>query len=108
MEALDTYPYSGHSALIDRSSREWQDTRYVLACFSQEQKAPQGSYRAFIEKGIARGRRMDLAGGGVIRSNKGWRPTRNESARPKGDERILGDTGFVLQILKSANDLPPQ
>ena len=26
MEALDTYPYSGHSALIYRSSRGWQDT----------------------------------------------------------------------------------
>ena len=79
--------------------------RYVLACFSQEQKAAQGSYRAFIEKGMAQGRRMDLTGGGVIRSNKCWRPTRNESARPKGDNRILGDTNCGLRGLISSGFL---
>jgi putative transposase len=58
-------------------------------------------YQAFVEAGIAEGRRNDLAGGGFIRSNKGWRPTR-DSAHRKGDERILGSSGFVLEVMKAA------
>jgi putative transposase len=104
MEALDAYPYSGHSALIDNKSREGQDTLYVLAYFSSDLKQARALYRAFVEKGIAQGSRTDLSGGGVIRSSKGWRPSGIESERPKGDERILGDNAFVVQTLKLANE----
>jgi len=54
------------------------------------------------------GRREDLTGGGLIRSLGGWsevkRLGRNGRERVKGDERILGDTQFVLQILEQANE----
>lgn len=60
-------------------------------------------YRAYVEAGIAEGQRNDLTGGGLIRSNKGWRPAK-ESDHRKGDERILGTSSFVLDVLKSAEE----
>ena len=58
-------------------------------------------YRTFLEEGVSEGRRNDLTGGGLVRSNKGWRPARG-SDRLKGDERILGSSEFVLEVLKTA------
>jgi hypothetical protein len=33
---------------------------------------PNGKIRAYVEKGIAQGRRPELVGGGLIRSAGGW------------------------------------
>jgi len=32
---LNRYPYGGHSALMGRRERPWQDTSYVLSFFGQ-------------------------------------------------------------------------
>jgi hypothetical protein len=48
-----------------------------------------------------------LVGGGLDRSAGGWsavRALRKAKVHLKGDERILGDRDFVLQVLKTAND----
>ena len=54
------------------------------------------------------GRRPDLVGGGLIRSLGGWAAAaalqQGESLRMKGDERILGESGFVLQVLATAEE----
>lgn len=104
MDELDVYVYSGHSALMGALPRPWQDTEYVLALFSHRQKTARSLYRSFIEKGISQGRRKELTGGGVVRSNQGWKASPREASRPKGDERILGQSSFVLAVLKSANE----
>ena len=74
---------------------------YVLKHFTDNTDTARIRYRAFVEAGIAEGRRNDLTGGGLIRSNKGWRPARDSSHR-KGDERIPGSSDFVLKVMKAA------
>jgi len=101
LDSLDNFPYSGHSAIMGRSDRQWLDKGYVLRHFSDKTEPAQAFYRAFVEAGIGEGRRHDLAGGGLIRSNKGWTPRR---PRMRGDERILGTSEFVLEVLKSAGE----
>jgi putative transposase len=64
----DTYPYSGHSALIGKVQRRFQSTNYVLRLFGKKVPVARQAYRVFVEKGIAQGRRPELVGGGLIRS----------------------------------------
>ena len=101
LDSLDSYPYSGHSAIMGRRERPWLDSGYVLKHFSDKTDTARTLYRAFVEAGIAEGQRNDLTGGGLIRSNKGWRPAK-DSAHRKGDERILGGSDFVLEVMKAA------
>jgi putative transposase len=101
LDSLEFYPYSGHSAIMGRRERTWLDRGYVLKHFSDTIETARTLYRAFVEEGIAQGRRDDLTGGGLIRSNRGWRPSA-DSAHRKGDERILGGSDFVLEAIKAA------
>ena len=53
------------------------------------------------------GRRPDLIGGGLIRSTGGWQAVcafRKNKIHLKGDERILGDSDFVLHVLNEQNE----
>jgi putative transposase len=59
---------SGHSAVIGKVTRPWQDTEGVLGIFGENLGVARRAYRAFVEKGIAQGRRVDLTGGGLLRS----------------------------------------
>jgi hypothetical protein len=86
---------------MGRHERQWLDSAYILPHFSDKTDSARTLYWAFVADGIAEGRRNDLAGGGLIRSNKGWRPTK-DSAHRKGDERILGSGEFVLEVMKAA------
>ena len=64
-------------------------------------------YREFVDKGISQGKRPDLTGGGLIRSFGGWsaiKELRKAGIRIKGDERILGDSDFVANVLKSSQE----
>ena len=74
LDSLDSYPYSGHSVIMGRCERPWQDSEYVLKQFSDKTDTARTLYRAFVEAGIAEGQRRDLTGGGLICSSKGWRP----------------------------------
>ncbi len=56
-----------------------------------------------MKEGIEQGRRPELTGGGLIRSLGGWskvKDLRKAALRLKGDERILGDSDFVLDVLE--------
>ena len=69
--------------------------------------AARRSYRAFVEKGIAQGRRADLTGGGLLRSAGGWegvKALREEKVYQRNDERILGGGDFVERVLASAEE----
>jgi hypothetical protein len=61
---LDRYFYCGHSALLGREKREWQETRYVLGYFGKRLREAQREYREFVEKGIAIERHPELVGAG--------------------------------------------
>jgi putative transposase len=108
LEELDRYPFAGHCALMGKQNYEWQSVEGVLGHFARRAVTARGRYRAFLAEGIAMGRRPDLVGGGLIRSLGGWtRVTalhQEESVRVKGDERILGESGFVLGVLATAEE----
>jgi len=62
MDELDRYPYCGHSVIMGKVNNSWQDTEEVLGMFGEKVGAARRAYRAFVEKGIAEGRRQDLTG----------------------------------------------
>ena len=61
-----------------------------------------------MEKGIAQGRRKDLTGGGLIRSVGGWAEVkqlkRQGHQHVMSDERILGDSAFVENLLSQTDE----
>jgi len=107
LDALGRYSYSGHSAIMDLKKREWQDTDTVLKYFGTKRRRAQRKYLDYVREGIGQGKRSDLMGGGLIRSLGGWAAVeglRNRSTRLKGDERILGDSDFVEEVLKASEE----
>jgi len=104
---LDKYPYSGHSVLMGKRKRDWQDVDYILKFYDSKCSTARRRYREYVKKGIADGRRSDLVGGGLIRSAGGWsaaKALRRGVDRMKGDERILGEGNFVETALKAAQE----
>ncbi len=105
---LNRYKYSGHSALMGKRKCEWQDTRYVLSYFGKRPADARRRYLSYVEAGVDEGRRPELVGGGLIRSLGGWvearRSRRRGQDRVKGDQRILGESDFVLDVLSEADE----
>jgi putative transposase len=99
MKGLDAYRWSGHAALLGRRTCEWQDTSYTLSSFGSAD-----SYREFVQEGFDQGHRDVLTGGGVVRSHGGWAEVKRSPVLAKGDERILGDTAFVIEVLSDAQE----
>ena len=60
-----------------------------------------------MEEGVDLGRRKDLVGGGLVRSYGGWDEVRALGKSwecKKGDERVLGKSDFVEEVLGEANE----
>ena len=80
----------------------------MLGCFGKRIATARKAYLDYVSAGVATGRRPDLVGGGLIRSLGGWAAVKklrlNGMDRIKGDERILGDSDFVLSVLAKANE----
>jgi REP element-mobilizing transposase RayT/biotin operon repressor len=107
MDGLGKYPFSGHSVVMGKVAQAWQDIEKVLNHFGKQRGPARRSYRAFVTKGIAQGRRTDLTGGGLIRSQGGWQAVkslRQSGRHEKSDERILGDGAFVEQVLAQSQE----
>jgi putative transposase len=107
LNQLDNYPYSGHSALMGKSDRPWQNVDCVIRLFGETRSTAIRGYREFVAKGVATGSRPYLVGGGLVRSAGGWsavKMLRKEETRMKADERILGNGNFVETVLKNADE----
>ncbi|WP_319524102.1 transposase [uncultured Desulfosarcina sp.] len=108
VEALADYAYSGHRTLVGAGKSGWQDDAYVLGYFGKRKAAARKAYLRYVEAGIGMGRRPELVGGGLIRSLGGWAEVKKMRTRGmdriKGDERILGDSEFVMSVLAQANE----
>ena len=105
---LDHYSYCGHSALIGKKKREWQEVEYVLGYFRKGIGNARKKYRSYVEEGIALGRRPELVGGGLIRSLGGWDEVKKMRLRGqdriKSDQRILGESDFVSDVLSESEE----
>lgn len=107
MKALEKYRFCGHGVLVGKFKADWQDSDYVTAIFGEPCSTARRRYRAFMQKGIAQGKRDDLVGGGLVRSAGGWaavKALRKGKIFQKGDERILGDGDFVQSVIEQAEE----
>ncbi len=106
LSELDRYPWCGHSTIMGRRKREWQDRDYALLWFGKREAYARREYRRFVKEGIEEGRRDDLVGGGLIRTMGGWSQVvslRKGNDRILSDERILGSGAFVERIIGEAD-----
>ena len=108
LKGLERYSYCGHSALTGKKKRDWQDVGYVLAFFGRRVGEARKGYESYVEKGVALGRRPELVGGGLIRSLGGWDEVKklrlSGQARIKSDQRILGESDFVGDVLSESEE----
>jgi putative transposase len=107
VEELRRYKYCGHSALMGKAKREWQDTDFVLGYFGKSKTEARKEYESFVKDGIKQGRREELTGGGLIRSLGGWTEARDAlkgGVHIMSDERILGDSDFVDSVISQSEE----
>jgi putative transposase len=106
LEALKDYRWVGHSAIMGRVQREWQDIDTVLSYFGGGRGAIE-QYGQFVRGGVSQGRRPELVGGGLIRSMGGWSQVlslRRKGVKIASDERILGGEQFIERVLSEAEE----
>jgi len=99
--------WSGHSAIMGKVKRDWQDTQYILSFFGTVGRCRR-RYLDYVKKGISLGRRPEHVGGGLIRSLGGWSEVlaiRKRGETQAYDHRILGDSEFVQEIQTDLDDL---
>jgi len=107
LSQLGRYAWSGHSVLLGKFKKEWQDDEYVLKWFGGKVGEARRAYRHYVLAGVDQGQRPDLVGGGLIRSQGGWsavKAMRHLGIMEKSDERILGSGDFVKSMLKQADE----
>ena len=107
LKELKGYRWCGHSCIMGMVKREWQDTDTVLAYFGKNRKRAIEKYGNYVEKGVSPGRRPELVGGGLIRSLGGWSQVlslRRVGSKVFSDERILGSSEFVKNVIADAEE----
>ena len=106
LKGLGQYCWAGHSAIMGRVKRDWQDIDTVLGYFGKGHKAIE-KYERYVEEGISRGKRPELVGGGLIRSLGGWSQVlslRRRGIKVAFDERVLGGDDFIERLLSEAEE----
>lgn len=104
---LNRYTWTGHSAIMGKVERDWQDTDTTLSYFGKSRKGAIEKYERFVKEGIPQGRRLELVGGGLVRSLGGWSQVlslRRKGDKVASDERILGSSDFVESIISEAEE----
>jgi len=100
--ALGSYAFAGHSYVMGNRLCCWFDGDAVLAHFGHSEKQARRSYLDFVTQGIQLGNRPELVGGGLKRS-LGY-PKYYPQRRQAFDDRILGEGGFVEDLLASGGN----
>ncbi len=104
---LDQYMFCGHGPVVGTFEKDWQSVNEVLALFGNSRVVARKKYQLFVKKGFKLGRKPELMGGGLIRSAGGWdtvKALRNKKTHLKSDERILGDSDFVIRVLAASRE----
>lgn len=105
-EELDEYPWTGHSALVGKEKREWQNINEILLRYSENRLTAIERYKAFIEEGWEKPVKM---GNEIMPKRKTgkWKITENHE-RWRGEEIILGDDEFISMVMKRAEEVLDQ
>jgi len=94
LDELDRYPWCGHGVLMGNHKLDGQAPEEILERFGKMVLRARRNYRQFMADGISLGRRGDLVGGGLRRSQCDRGCEEYESF----DERILGSGSFVDRL----------
>ena len=108
MGELDNYEWTGHSVIMGRKEKEWQEVKEVLERFGSKITQARENYRKFVEEGIELGKQSKFnGGGGLIRSAGGMLEVlrnRKNGIMEQADERVLGSGEFVESVLKGLEE----
>jgi len=108
MEELDSYEWTGHSVIMGKREKEWQEVKELLERFGCENRQAREKYRRFVEEGLGLGKQSKFdGGGGLIRSAGGLMEVlrnRKNGIKEQADERVLGSGGFVENVLKGLEE----
>lgn len=97
LDALDSYPWCGHSVLMQRNELSGQETAEIHSRFGKTKAVAIKRYRSFINDGIAMGRRNNLVGIGLLQTGELFDGEMRDS-------RVLGSGDFVGQILQQTEE----
>jgi putative transposase len=107
MDELERYPWSGHAALMNIHRQDWQACDAVMQYFGGTEHVCRKEYRDFVDSEHVLGKQPELTGGGLVRSCGGWSSVKSQRKRGEksfSDERILGSSEFVREILDEVEE----
>ena len=93
LAGLNRYPWSGHADLLGKQEMAGQATKEVYYHFGKSMQKGRHGYLKFIKDGSSQGKRQDLGGGGLKRSQVAQAAAKLETE--SFDERVLGSGDFV-------------
>ena len=99
LDGLDVYPWSGHAVLMGNKILPGQITDEVLLLFGKRLSTARQKYRQFVADGVPQGRRQELVGGGLRRSQKA---SGGQEGLESFDDRVLGSGEFVESLRQDA------
>lgn len=100
---LERYRWTGHAGVFGHCRQSWHDVDRMLEFFGQSRRAARNRYREFVTVDQPGDSRINLSGGGLVRSSGSWESLsrlRDEHRCRIGDERILGAPEFVARVLR--------
>ena len=83
IDELDGYEYTGHSVILGKIKREWQESDELLRYYGERRGEARRIYKKFVKEGLGKNNR-NLEGGGLIRSAGG-----REEIVKRGKEETL-------------------
>lgn len=109
LDALEAYRWTGHAALMGRTTLPWQETAEVLSLFGNRVATARDALRHFMQDGLDAGMPECLRGNVVRRTASG---IERLSADARGreawrlDDRVLGSCQSVERLIVESSDSP--
>ncbi len=98
VKLLEGFRFCSHNLLVKKTKRpDWFGKDEILGLFARTEQEAVKIYSQFILDGIDQDERPDFEGGGKRRSRG------TEKDQVAYDERVLGDSEFVLELLRKEN-----
>jgi putative transposase len=95
LKELESYPWCGHGVLLGTRNLSGQTLEEVLLLFGKKVAVARRGYLQFVGEGVTWGKRPELVGGGLRRSQ---RQLAGQQDSEDYDERILGSGAFVRSL----------
>ena len=94
INSLNIYPWSGHAVLMGNNELPGQTLEELLLFFGERLSSARENYQQYVYDGIESGKRPELMGGGLRRSQQ----MSGENDMESYDDRILGQSHFVDKL----------